>query len=247
MNYRYILFESSGLSRYTNKGNIITVYRGIKNKYDKDFKREKAGYCSCYSFWSPIKSYAQSYGDFISERQIDVTKFFDLDADDISEFEKVCGYDFVGGERDLTFAAWLCINGYDGYTRVEEDQYFEDDDPESFVYKQNHNQEYVDNEFVIIDKDDEELKQEIDKLSKKDPLTADGTIHSKPGKEPYEVIITYNGKEIVANDSSDVYEVMEELGIEEQDGGYDGDWDSPTYYDIIRNMINKAVFSDKYF
>ena len=41
MNYGYILFESSGLSRYTDKGNIITVYRGIKINTIKTLREKK--------------------------------------------------------------------------------------------------------------------------------------------------------------------------------------------------------------
>ena len=59
----------------------MKVYRGLKEEYLNDFKRNSKNsfYLNCFTFWAPSKEYAQSFGSNILEKDIDPSKFFDLD------------------------------------------------------------------------------------------------------------------------------------------------------------------------
>lgn len=124
----------------------MKVYRGLKQEYRDDFKRNSKSpfYLSCFTFWSTYKEYAQKFGLNILERDIDPSKFFDLNnEDDLYEYDKYFNEDIVPAEQNINFALFLALMGYDGYTRIDSDDGAITDES--------------DREYVILNKNDKEL------------------------------------------------------------------------------------------
>lgn len=130
----------------------MKVYRGIKEEYKDNFKRnfKKYHYLNCFTFWAPNKEYAQNFGPNILERDIDPSKFFDLDNEnDVEDYNDYFNEDIAPAEQNINFALFLAFMGYDGYTRIDSDDGSVTDES--------------DREYVILNKNDKELleKQHI--------------------------------------------------------------------------------------
>lgn len=124
----------------------MKVYRGIKEEYRDDFKRnfKDYHYLNCFTFWAPSKEYAQNFGTNILERDIDPSKFFDLDKEyEVEEYNDYFNEDIAPAEQNINFALFLAFMGYDGYTRIDSDDGEETDES--------------DREYVILNKNDKEL------------------------------------------------------------------------------------------
>ena len=124
----------------------MKVYRGIKEEYRDDFKRnfKNSFYLNCFTFWAPSKKYAKSFGQNILEKDIDPSKFFDLDNEnEVDEYDNYFNEDIAPAEQNINFALFLALMGYDGYTRIDSDDGTITDES---------NREYV-----ILNKNDKEL------------------------------------------------------------------------------------------
>ncbi len=124
----------------------MKVYRGLRSEYQDDFTRDysKSSYLNCFSFWAPSKEYAEGFGSNVIERDINPSKFFDLDdEDDVIKYENYFNDDIAPAEQNLNFALFLALNGYDGYTRIDSDDGTITDES--------------DREYVILNKKDKEL------------------------------------------------------------------------------------------
>lgn len=124
----------------------MKVYRGIKQEYKDDFKRDYKNlfYLNCFTFWAPNKEYAQIFGTNILEKDIDPSKFFDLaNEDELDEYADFFYEDLAPAEQNINFALYLALMGYDGYTRIDSDDGEITDES--------------DREYVILNKNDKEL------------------------------------------------------------------------------------------
>lgn len=124
----------------------MKVYRGIKEEYKDNFKRnfKEYHYLNCFTFWAPNKEYAQEFGSNILERDIDPSKFFDLDNEnDVEDYNDYFNEDIAPAEQNINFALFLAFMGYDGYTRIDSDDGSVTDES--------------DREYVILNKNDKEL------------------------------------------------------------------------------------------
>ncbi|MBQ2396566.1 MAG: hypothetical protein II304_05915 [Bacteroidales bacterium] len=124
----------------------MKVYRGLKQEYRDDFKRNYKDffYLNCFTFWAPNKEYAQGFGSNIIERDIDPSKFFDLDnEDELDEYNDYFSEDLAPAEQNINFALYLALMGYDGYTRIDSDDGEITDESER--------------EYVVLNKNDKEL------------------------------------------------------------------------------------------
>lgn len=124
----------------------MKVYRGLKQEYKDDFKRDYKNrfYLNCFTFWAPNKEYAQVFGSNILEKDIDPSKFFDLaNEDELDEYNDYFNEDIAPAEQNINFALYLALMGYDGYTRIDSDDGEITDES--------------DREYVILNKKDEEL------------------------------------------------------------------------------------------
>ena len=102
----------------------MKVYRGIKEEYRDDFKRnfKNSFYLNCFTFWAPSKEYAKSFCQNILEKDIDPSKFFDLDNEnEVDEYNNYFNEDIAPAEQNINFALFLALMGYDGYTRIDSD------------------------------------------------------------------------------------------------------------------------------
>lgn len=164
----------------------FVVFRGISGKQWND--NEKRPYCNCYSFWTPDIEYAKLFGSQILKRDINHKNFFDLDdKESVEDYKNEMMSDPTPAEQNLEFAAWLVLNDYEGYTRLDLDE--DDDDTE------NANREYV-----IINETEFELRQEINKLlddvkwefSKSDASDCVNVEIERDGKTCKEELFLYN-------------------------------------------------------
>ena len=124
----------------------MKVYRGLKQEYIDEFKRKSQSlfYLNCFTFWSPYKEYAQKFGSNVLERDIDPSKFFDLNNEDEAyEYYRYFNEDLAPAEQNINFALFLALMGYDGYTRIDSDDGTITDES--------------DREYVILNKNDKEL------------------------------------------------------------------------------------------
>lgn len=124
----------------------MKVYRGLKQEGKDDFKRNYSDrfYLNCFTFWAPNKEYAQNFGPNILERDIDPSKFFDLDDEnDLDNYTDYFSEDIAPAEQNINFALYLALMGYDGYTRIDSDDGTVTDESER--------------EYVILNKNDKEL------------------------------------------------------------------------------------------
>ena len=124
----------------------MKVYRGLKQEYKDDFKRDYKNrfYLNCFTFWAPNKEYAQVFGSNILEKDIDPSKFFDLaNEDQLDEYTNYFNEDLAPAEQNINFALYLALMGYDGYTRIDSDDGEITDES--------------DREYVILNKNDKEL------------------------------------------------------------------------------------------
>lgn len=124
----------------------MKVYRGLKQEYQDDFKRDYKNrfYLNCFTFWAPNKEYAQVFGSNILEKDIDPSKFFDLaNEDQLDEYTDYFNEDPAPAEQNINFALYLALMGYDGYTRIDSDDGEITDESER--------------EYVILNKNDKEL------------------------------------------------------------------------------------------
>ena len=124
----------------------MKVYRGLKQEYKDDFKRDYKNrfYLNCFTFWAPNKEYAQVFGSNILEKDIDPSKFFDLaNEDQLDEYTNYFNEDLAPAEQNINFALYLALMGYDGYTRIDSDDGEITDESER--------------EYVILNKNDKEL------------------------------------------------------------------------------------------
>jgi hypothetical protein len=124
----------------------MKVYRGIKEEYRDDFKRnfKEYSYLNCFTFWAVYKEYARDFGPNILEKDIDPSKFFDLnDEDEVEDYYDYFSEDIAPAEQNINFALYLALMGYDGYTRIDSDDGEITDESER--------------EYVILNKKDEEL------------------------------------------------------------------------------------------
>lgn len=127
----------------------MKVYRGLKQEYQDDFKRNYRDrfYLNCFTFWAPNKEYAQEFGSNILERDIDPSKFFDLaNEDELDEYNDYFMEDIAPAEQNINFALFLALMGYDGYSRIDSDDGTITDES---------NREYV-----ILNKNDKELLEQ---------------------------------------------------------------------------------------
>lgn len=127
----------------------MKVYRGLKQEYKDDFKRnyKDTFYLNCFTFWAPSKEYAQEFGSNILEKDIDPSKFFDLDNEnDVEDYNDYFNEDVAPAEQNINFALFLAFMGYDGYTRIDSDDGTVTDES--------------DREYVILNKNDKELLEQ---------------------------------------------------------------------------------------
>ena len=127
----------------------MKVYRGIKEEYQNDFKRnfKNSFYLNCFTFWASSKEYAKSFGSNILEKDIDPSKFFDLDNEnEVDEYNDYFNEDIAPAEQNINFALFLALMGYDGYTRIDSDDGTITDES---------NREYV-----VLNKNDKELLEQ---------------------------------------------------------------------------------------
>lgn len=130
----------------------MKIYRGLKQEYKDNFKRNynEYSYLNCFTFWAPSKEYAQRFGSNVLEKDIDPSKFFDLNnEDELDEYDSYFNEDLAPAEQNINFALYLALMGYDGYTRIDSDDGEITDES--------------DREYVILNKKDKELleKQHI--------------------------------------------------------------------------------------
>jgi hypothetical protein len=124
----------------------MKVYRGIREEYRDDFKRnfKEYRYLNCFTFWAVSKEYARDFGPNILEKDIDPSKFFDLnDEDEVEDYNEYFNEDIAPAEQNINFALFLAFKGYDGYTRIDSDDGESTDESER--------------EYVILNKNDKEL------------------------------------------------------------------------------------------
>lgn len=136
----------------------MKVYRGIKEEYKDNFKRnfKKYHYLNCFTFWASSKEYAQEFGSNILERDIDPSKFFDLDNEnDVEDFNDYFNEDIAPAEQNINFALFLAFMGYDGYTRIDSDDgSVTDESDREYVILNKNDKELLKNQHLLVDYDD---------------------------------------------------------------------------------------------
>lgn len=133
----------------------MKVYRGIREEYKDDFKRNYRNrfYLNCFTFWAPNKEYAQVFGSNILERDIDPSKFFDLaNEDELDEYNDYFNEDIAPAEQNINFALYLAFMGYDGYTRIDSDDgEITDESEREYVILNKNDKELLKNQHILID------------------------------------------------------------------------------------------------
>ena len=181
----------------------MKVYRGLKEEYLDDFKRnfKNSFYLNCFTFWAPSKEYAQSFGSNILEKDIDPSKFFDLDNEnEVDKYNDYFNEDIAPAEQNINFALFLALMGYDGYTRIDSDDGTITDES--------------DREYVILNKNDKELLGQQHNLVDYNSFTEDACIDYiyklmwKTAEKYDEDIDNYCVPEIIN-------EHLQELGLDE--------------------------------
>lgn len=206
------------------------VFRGISGKQWND--NEKRPYCNCYSFWTPDIEYAKLFGSQVLKRDINHKNFFDLDDEDrVDDYKREMIYDIEPAEQNLEFAAWLVLNGYEGYTRFDTD----DGDTE------NANREYV-----IINETEFELNQEINKML--DDVKWEFSKSDKPDRVNVEIERddkTYKDELFLYNDFNrrKFVSMLSEVGHKELVGF---SLSNHMYKDLEKKMIEFGLDPNKY-
>lgn len=133
----------------------MKVYRGIREEYRDDFKRnfKEYRYLNCFTFWAVSKEYARDFGPNILEKDIDPSKFFDLnDEDEVEDYNDYFNEDIAPAEQNINFALFLALMGYDGYTRIDSDDGEEtDEECREYVILNKNDKQLLEQQHILVD------------------------------------------------------------------------------------------------